>query len=140
MPESLQLAGTVMRATARFHPDQAGRQPGEERCYLVASQLLAQHRLAVFIHNTVGLKGILCQIEADSRNLHSGRSFPVEWLMTVHSGTFLMPLSGGGVHPIAYEALKSLGRPFTVIGGAAEAAELEAMRAIRQEMDAGLAV
>ncbi len=38
------------------------------------------------------------------------------------------------------EALKSLGRPFSLIGGAAEAAELDAMRAIRQGMDAGLAI
>jgi len=62
-----------MRAAARFHADQARRQVGKKHCHLLPPQLLAQHGLAALIH-TVNLKHVLCHVDANSRNLHGGRS------------------------------------------------------------------
>ncbi|MES2784310.1 MAG: hypothetical protein V4684_02535 [Pseudomonadota bacterium] len=52
--------------------------------------------------HAVNLEDVLGQIEADCPNLHGGRSFRVEWLVTLPLWHIAMPLSGGGVHPIAY--------------------------------------
>jgi hypothetical protein len=83
--------------------DPAGGQIGKERGHLVALELLAQINLAVSVH-AVNLEYVLGQIEADCRNLHGGRSFRIEWLLTLPLWHIAMPLSGGGVHPIAYHA------------------------------------
>ncbi len=82
VPQSLQLPRPVVRTRTRLHADQAGGQIGEERCNLLTLELLAQFHLAVSVH-AVDLEHVLGQIEADCRNLHGGRSFRFEWLVTL---------------------------------------------------------
>jgi hypothetical protein len=62
-----------MRSAAGFHADQARRQIGEKREYLGALELFLHLNLAMSIY-AVHLKHVLCQIDADCRNLHFGRS------------------------------------------------------------------
>jgi hypothetical protein len=80
--QDLQLARPVVRARTGLHTDQTGRKVGKKRSDLVAPQLLAKHDLAVRVH-AVHLEHVLGQIEADCRNLHGGRSFRFEWLLTL---------------------------------------------------------
>jgi hypothetical protein len=54
---------------AGFHPDQAGRQAGEETHQLCATQSLGDHHPAALV-DAVDLKHLLCQIQANRRNLH----------------------------------------------------------------------
>jgi hypothetical protein len=44
----------------------------EEPGHLITSKLLAQHRSAALIYR-VHLEQVLCQVDANSRNLHGGR-------------------------------------------------------------------
>lgn len=71
-----------------------------------ASKLIHEHSLAVLIR-PVNLGHVLCQVDANCRNLHGGRPFRFKWLMTL---PLLLqglptPSPGGGVHPITYVAL-----------------------------------
>ena len=77
MSHALQLAGPVVRAATGFHPHQARRKVDEELGNLRAFELLLDHCLAVII-NTVNLKHLLGQVDADGSNLHDGRSFCVQ--------------------------------------------------------------
>ena len=58
-----------MGAAARFHADQTRFQVGEITQHLGTLQLLAYSDLAALIY-PVDLKNILCQINANCRNLH----------------------------------------------------------------------
>ncbi len=84
MAEPLPLPCPVMGAAARFHVDQARRQSGKKHRHLVALKLLPEHRLALRIH-AVDLKHVLCQIDADCRNLHGDASLG-------SSGCSILPL------------------------------------------------
>ncbi|MDT4864284.1 hypothetical protein FQZ97_990400 [compost metagenome] len=100
MAKALQGARPVVGATTCLHADEARRKVHEERGHLVAPQLLAPRDLAMLIH-CVNLEHVLCQINANSRNLHGGRPFQFKCLLTlplwhIDAGT------GGGVHPIGY--------------------------------------
>jgi hypothetical protein len=74
-----------MRATARFHPDQARFKIRKEHGNVLALELLAKQHLAPLIH-AMHLKHRLCQIDPNYRNLHtdapsqlSGRFAPPLW-------------------------------------------------------------
>jgi hypothetical protein len=88
-----------MSAATGFHPDQAGRQVRKKCRHLVALELLLQHDLSMLIY-CVDLEYILCQIDANCRNLHDDAPLG-------SSGCSILPLwhidaiSRGGVHPIA---------------------------------------
>jgi len=87
MTEPLQCAGPVMGTGASLHADQAWRQVREERRHLITPKLLAQHRSAALI-DRVYLEHALCQIDANSRNLHGGRPFPVQ--VVAHTSTLAL--------------------------------------------------
>ena len=69
--QSSKLPRPMMGARAGFHPDQAGLEPPEERQYLAAAQLSAQHGRAVRAHS-VHLEDAFRQIEADDDRLVHG--------------------------------------------------------------------
>jgi hypothetical protein len=71
MPELDQLARPVMRGATRLDADQARRQFGKKWQHLRPPKRLANHSLAGRV-NTVNLKNVLGQVEADRSNLHSG--------------------------------------------------------------------
>src|SRR6185312_9445613 len=93
----------VVRTRARCHADRARRQIGEEGQYLRTLKLLLQPRLAARVH-AMHLEHVLCQINSNRRNLHSGRLLSCEWSShNFHSGTS-MPYREGGDHPIRSDA------------------------------------
>ena len=69
----------VVRAAAGFHADQARLEIRKEARNVLALELLAQHRLAPPI-DAMHLEEALCQIDPNYRNLHFGRSFPIQWI------------------------------------------------------------
>src|SRR5215471_13457370 len=80
-PKLLECSGPVMRTAAGFHTNQARRQLREERCHLVAFELLLQHSPATLI-DAMHLEHILCKVNANRRNLHRGRSPRLKWLIS----------------------------------------------------------
>lgn len=67
-----ELARPVVGAGACLDADEARRQVDEERGHLVTAKLLPQHSLAVLV-DSMHLEHVLCQVDANSRNLHGGR-------------------------------------------------------------------
>ena len=78
--KTCQLARPVVGTAAGFHADQASWQVHEERGHLVAPYLLLDDWLAKLV-DPVQLKHVLCQIDANCRNLHVGRSCLFKWLV-----------------------------------------------------------
>jgi hypothetical protein len=91
-----ELARPVMRAATGLHPDQAGRQVGEELQHLAAFELLAQHRFPALAH-PVDLEHALCQIDTHCRNLHDGRPLSVKWSDRTSTLAHLTPQREGSV-------------------------------------------
>jgi hypothetical protein len=71
MPETDQLAGPVVARAARLHADQARRKLAEEGYDLCPSQRPSDNHFARAA-DRVNLKDVLGQVEANSRDLHSG--------------------------------------------------------------------
>jgi hypothetical protein len=69
MAQRVQFPGSMMRAAAGFHTNQAGLNPGEEQQQLCPSQRSVEGDLFVFC-DPVNLKNVLGQVEADCCNLH----------------------------------------------------------------------
>ena len=63
-----------MRATTSFHADQTWLHFGKKFQHLVSIELFSQYRLTMMI-DTVNLKNIFCQIDANSSNVHDGCPF-----------------------------------------------------------------
>src|SRR5690348_5824784 len=59
----------MVRCSARFHADQAGRHRLEERHHLATAQLLSDNHLLGSV-NTVNLEYVLRDIQTDCANLH----------------------------------------------------------------------
>jgi len=78
--KTLEFSGPVMRTAARFHTNQAPRQLGKQSRHLVTFDLLLQHGLASLI-DAMDLEHIFCKVNANRRNLHSGRSPRFKWLI-----------------------------------------------------------
>jgi hypothetical protein len=66
---ALQFARPVMGAATCSHADKTRRQVDEENRHLFSFDLFLEHCFAVCI-GPVNLKHVLCQIDADCRNLH----------------------------------------------------------------------
>ncbi len=71
MAQPGQLPRPMVARAARLHADQTGIEPAEERDHLAPTQRSAHNNPSRFI-NSVYLKNVLGQINADSGNLHSG--------------------------------------------------------------------
>src|SRR5262245_46235476 len=69
MAEPRQLTGPVVRRGARFHANQAWRQPGEELDHLAAAKRLPDDHLLARI-NAVNLEHVLRKIKTNRGNLH----------------------------------------------------------------------
>ena len=63
-----------------FHADQAQRKIDKERGHLVTFELLLQDGLAAFV-DRMDLEHVLCQVDANRRNLHDGRPSRFKWLI-----------------------------------------------------------
>ena len=77
VPEAFQLARPMVGTAACFHADQARRKIDKERGHLVTFELLLQDGLAAFVDH-VDLEHVLCQVDANRRNLHDGRPLSVQ--------------------------------------------------------------
>jgi hypothetical protein len=87
-------------------------------------KLLPQHSLAVFI-DAVALEHDLCQVDANSRNLHDGCRCRIKWLVRFHFGTDV-PSSGGASIPLPTfrrRAPRSTGTPCHLSTAVADSAE-----------------
>ena len=97
-----------MRAAAGFHPDHARRELREERRHLIWTKLVLHKYLAMLV-DSVDLEHVLCQVDANSRKLHSGRPFSVQVVdQRLHFGTS-MPLRVGAFIPLLTEGLQVCG-------------------------------
>jgi hypothetical protein len=96
MPELGDLAPPIMRGRTRLDPDQARRQFGEERQYLLATQRPAHHHCPRRI-DPVHLEDLLGQIQPDRCNLCHG------WLPfvgVVDDQLWHTRCHEGAIHPI----------------------------------------
>ena len=77
MPQLGELTSPVVGRTAGLQADQASRQGREELEHLAARQLAFEQHAPLGI-GAVHLEQVLCDVEANSSNLHFGR-LPPSW-------------------------------------------------------------
>src|SRR5688500_19659788 len=101
MPELDQLTAPVMRSSAGFHADEAGRQLRKEPQHLCAPQLPANQNLARRIH-PVHLEDALRQVHTDRANFLHRRLLSIRSLPTTSS--WHVDAVAGAVHPISLKS------------------------------------